>query len=475
MWNKYINATNLEDVLEILARSGERSQIVAGGTDLLLEFERGIRDPLEVLIDVTRIPGLNRIILDENNNIHIGPLVTHNHVVASKLIREHAFPLARAAWLVGAPQIRNRGTIAGNLITASPANDTISPLMALGAQVTLKSVRGERTLKLDDFYLGVRRTVMQPDEMLVDICFPALTENQRGTFLKLGLRNAQAISVINVAMVLTLEQGRVEDAAITLGAVAPKIVRASEAEAALVGKVLTHDLINEAAKLSVKAADPIGDIRGSAAYRREMVRVFTGRGLLSILNRKERTDFPNDPVLLWGKEYAGRTPYIPQASDHFAGSRIVSRINGKIYTFETGHNMNLLDLLRDEARLIGTKEGCAEGECGACTVIMDGMAVMSCLVPAPRAHGAEIVTIEGLSNLDQLHPVQEAFIHAGAVQCGYCTPGFLMSAAMLLDEVPQPDRDQIKQAITGNLCRCTGYYKIIDAIEKASQMEVVDG
>jgi carbon-monoxide dehydrogenase medium subunit len=469
MWKEYINAITVDEVLQALSERGERARIVAGATDLILELERGVRKGIETLVDVTRIPGLDAITIDEDNLIHLGPLVTHNHCVESRLIRARAYPLARAAWEVGAPQIRNRGTIAGNLITASPANDTITPLMALDASVTLQSVRGTRTVALRDFYTGVRKTVMQPDEMLVDISFPAMETTARGTFIKLALRRAQAISIIDVAVILHTEAGSVKSAAIALGAVAPTIIRAPEAEAYLVGKKLTDDVLEEAARLTMNACKPIDDIRGSAAYRSEMVRVCTLRGLRSAREGQEQAGMPVEPILLWG-EQEGESGI--QTAHRSPSAPIETTINGKKYTFKSGHNKTLLRLLREEASLIGTKEGCAEGECGACTVFLDGKAVMACLVPAPRAHQAEIITVEGLASDGQLHPVQEAFIEHGAVQCGYCTPGFLMSAAKLLEEKSNPTHNEIEQAITGNLCRCTGYYKIVQAVDSAAANNV---
>ncbi len=468
MWQNYIQAASLDEVVRVLAEQGPSARVIAGATDLILELDRGVRTGINTLVDVTRIPGLKEITQDRSGMIHLGPLVTHNDCVASPLIVKGGFPLAQAAWEVGAPQIRNRGTIAGNLITASPANDTITPLMALGASLLLRSLAGERLVPLAHFYTGVRKTVMRPDEVLVDIRFPALQSNERGCFIKIGLRRAQAISVVNACVVLGFANDRVSRAVITLGATAPTIVRAGEAEAYLVGKSLDETVMAQAALLAKNAARPIDDIRGSAPYRHEMVRVAVLRCLRSLAHGTQSQGYPARPPLL-SKTGAPLNPTLAQW-DRSKGPLppIIATINGKEQVFTSGHEKTLLRLLREEAGLIGTKEGCAEGECGACTVILDGMAVMSCLVPAPRAHGAEIVTIEGLAKDGKLHPVQQAFIDAGAVQCGYCTPGFIMSGAMLLDEIDHPTHEQVQQAITGNLCRCTGYYKIVEAIEAAS-------
>jgi carbon-monoxide dehydrogenase medium subunit len=339
--------------------------------------------------------------------------------------------------------------------------------MALDASVTLLSTRGARVVPLKDFYTGVRKTVMQADEMLVDISFPAMKKSQHGTFLKLALRRAQAISLVNATIILDLkDDNTVKSAAITLGAVTPVITHAEEAEKFLAKKKLTKKNIAQAAELAMLAAHPIDDVRGSASYRHEMVRVITSRGLTAILEGTEQKGMPKNPILLWGLE---STETRSQSTSEFPASPIETTINGKPYSFKNGHSKTLLRLIREEGLLTGTKEGCAEGECGACTVFMDGKAVMSCLVPAPRAHGAQITTVEGLAEGDKLHPIQEAFVANSAVQCGYCTPGFLMSGAMLLEEKPNPTRNEIEQAITGNLCRCTGYYKIVKAIEDASQ------
>lgn len=470
MWKNYFSVIDLNEALVLLAQHRENARIVAGATDMLIEIERQQRPGLETLIDITRIQGLDSITFD-GQTIQLGPLVTHNQVVASDLIVKRAFPLAQACWEVGAPQIRNRATVAGNLITASPANDTITPLWALDGAVTLSSTTGSRILRFEEFYMGVRKTAMRPDELLTAIQLKPLAQNERGLFLKLGLRRAQAIAVVNIAVILGFEGDQISHARITLGSVAPTIIRVPNAENYLQGQLLTDSVIAETAKISAATPSPISDVRATAAYRTEMVKVLTARALRLLRDHQERANWPPNPALLWGKTSSHRS-VLPASVRHEddASDTIVTTVNGETHTVTGASNKNLLRFLRDDVHLTGTKEGCAEGECGACTVFLDGMAVMACMVPAPRAHGAEIVTVEGLGDETVLHPIQQAIIDTGGVQCGFCTPGFLMSGAKLLEEHPHPTSEQIAQSISGNLCRCTGYYKIVEAIYLASEL-----
>lgn len=149
--------------------------------------------------------------------------------------------------------------------------------------------------------------------------------------------------------------------------------------------------------------------------------------------------------------------------------RLEFNLNGQPVQADVPSHTLLLNLLRDYFNLTGAKEGCGKGECGACTVILDGKAVNSCLVPAAQVDGKKVVTIEGLAQSGELDPLQEAFISEGAIQCGYCTPGMILSAKALLMQNPRPSTAEIKEGMAGNLCRCTGYVKIIKAVEKAAQ------
>ncbi len=151
--------------------------------------------------------------------------------------------------------------------------------------------------------------------------------------------------------------------------------------------------------------------------------------------------------------------------------RITLKVNGEAEQVDVPSNMTLLTMLRDKLGATGTKNGCSAGECGACTVILNGEPVNSCMVLAVECDGAEVTTVEGLSEDHTLDPVQQAFIDAGAVQCGFCTPGMLISARALLDRNPDPSEHEIRDALVGNLCRCTGYGRIIDAVKQAARVE----
>lgn len=441
---------------------------IAGGTDLLLDLARTSGAPV-TLVDLSAVAG-SREITDDGETLVLGGGVTHNQVVADPRVREHCLPLAQACLEVGSPQLRNRATVAGNLATASPANDSISALMALDARVVLTRLDGEtersRDVAVAGFFSGFRATVCGPDELITAIRVPKLTASQRAIWVKVGLRRAQAISVVHAALVVGLHDGRVSQARLALGSVAPTVIMSHVFPAALLDRPLDDRTIASAAASVAASIQPIDDVRATAEYRTAVTEAVIARALRAIADDRTDAAWPLDPPVL-----GVRTPSAAPPADVVTDETEISMtVNGNPATGRSSASTTLLDWLRDHSSVpcAGVKEGCAEGECGACTVRLDGTAVMGCLVPAAQADGAEVTTIEGLAGSDEtLHPLQSAFVDEFAVQCGFCIPGFLVAGAALLDERPSPTDEQIELGLSGNLCRCTGYYPICAAVRAA--------
>jgi xanthine dehydrogenase FAD-binding subunit len=279
-----VSPKTILECLSYLADAGERARIIAGGTDTVVQMKEGKGRP-EVWINIKELKDL-RYIKEEGEEIHIGALSTHTDIAKSSLINNKAQALADASLEVGAMQIRNMGTIGGNLATASPAGDTIPALYVLDAELELQSLRGTRRLGIDDFFLGPRRTLLQKDEIMTKIIIKPQAASEISIFQKLGPRRAQAISIVNVAIKLTMESARkCSGGKIAFGSVGPTIVRAKKCEKMLTLAELTDEMINDIGKMAWKEVSPISDIRASAEYRRDMAGALLERGLYRLMKR----------------------------------------------------------------------------------------------------------------------------------------------------------------------------------------------
>lgn len=277
----FSSPSTLEDATSLLAEKGGR--VIAGGTDIIPQMLTR-RFCADWLIDLSKIREL-RYITHSNDWVELGAMTTYAQIVESKEIQAAAPLLAQAASLVGSMQIRHRGTIGGNIGNASPAGDTLPPLLALNAEVVLVSSRGNRSLPLSEILIGPGKTALSQDEIIQAIRFRALKPPAKSIFLKLGSREGMAISIVSVAMVIQTDaKGTIEDVRISLGAVAPTAIRCYDAERLLMGQKLTMDIIEEASNLAVRSCSPITDIRGTAEYRRHAVKVLVKRGLRSFLS-----------------------------------------------------------------------------------------------------------------------------------------------------------------------------------------------
>lgn len=279
---------SLSEALEIKKTYGERAKILAGGTDLLVLLkDRKLK--AEAVMSLRRIRDLDFIRVENGKGVRLGALATHGDVAASGVIQERFPELAEACSQVGAVQVQNLGTVGGNLCNASPAADAAPPLLLMDAQLTLASAAGDRTVPIQDFFLGPRQTVLRADEILKDIFIPEVAGRRGATYLKLGRRQAMEIAIVGlgVAILLNGSDQQVADCRIAMGSVAPIPLRARRSEQVLKSQAIKSELIEEAAEVAAEEASPISDVRGSRGYRLDMIRVLCRRAAHEALARAQ--------------------------------------------------------------------------------------------------------------------------------------------------------------------------------------------
>jgi carbon-monoxide dehydrogenase medium subunit len=285
---EFLSPKTIEETIALMDQYRQKAKVMAGGTDLIPQMKNEEVKP-EYVLALSQIPDLEEIQFAKTGGLKLGAACKISQIDRSDIIREQYPILAQAASVLGSTEIRNRGTLGGNLCNAAPSADMAPSLLVLGAKAVTASKEGERVILLEDFFVGPGKTVLEPDEILVRLEVPPMKPRSAGAYIKLGIRKAMDLAVVGVAGVISLESknGTCEEAKLALGAVAPTPIRAKEAEGVLIGKKLDEAVIQLAAETASREASPISDIRASEEYRRSMIRVLTRRAIQQALNKIE--------------------------------------------------------------------------------------------------------------------------------------------------------------------------------------------
>ncbi len=441
-------------LLERFAGADEEAKVIGGGQSLTALMNLRLARP-EHLIDVTGVPELHRIV-DDSHGVRIGSMVTQAEALADPAVQLEVPLLSAAIRHIGHDHIRNRGTVGGSIAHADPAAELPVVALALDAQLVAVGPGGRRSIPAEEFFDGPFMTALGPADLLVDVVVAEMLPREPGGhvewgFEELARRDGDFAMVVVATVVWRDPAGRITDARVALGGVAAVPLRVTAAEQALIGTLGEPDDLRRAAEIAAAACSPTDDIHATAAYRRDMTAVLVGR---SLRRATEHLVEPHEAH--------------PALDTVSPGSGTVV-VNGTLRSLDgVPHRRLLADWLRDDEGLTGTHLGCEHGVCGACTVLLDGKPVRSCLMFAHQVEGHDLTTIEALGTPDDLHPVQEAFQACHGLQCGFCTPGMVLTTVDLLRRNPDPTETQIRQALSGNICRCTGYVKIVEAVRSAA-------
>ena len=464
---EYAAPETLAEALALLREHGAEAKVLAGGQSLVPLLNYRLARP-RLVVDINGLP-LAGVRVD-NGSLQLGALTRHHELEELPEIARSAPLLPEVARLIGNVRVRSLGTVGGSLAHADPAAELPMAVVALDARLTLASASGSRTVPARDFFTGYLSTALAPDELLTAIEVPVTLG--MGWAVEEFARRAGDFAVVAVAAGVSLDRrGRVDDARLALGGVADRPVRATAAEDVLRGQEPSAERLARAAEVVRERLDPQSDAFASGAYRRLLAGVLTRRALTRAVSSEGASTAPSEAS---PRRIAAAKPPLEASPQRGAGRKGLM-INGRARDVDVRPGQTLLEVLRDTLGIFDVKEGCGEGVCGACTVLLDGRPVSSCLTLAAAARGRALLTVSGLEREGGLHPLQEAFVRHGGVQCGFCTPGMLLTTLAFLERHPRPSRDAIRTALEGNLCRCTGYAKILDAVLAYARGDDGDG
>ena len=439
---RYEAPVSVEAASTLLSEAQGQSFVLAGGTDLLVRMKGGFVEP-DLIVDIKHIAALQEIRFEKDGFV-IGAAVPCAALGENAELRKQWPGVVEAANLIGSKQIQGRCTMVGNLCNASPAADSVPALVAAGAKVRIRGSKGTRSAAIEDIPVGPGRTSLAKGEFIEAILLKKRKNRSADAYLRFIPRSEMDIAVVSAGIDLEARQGRYH----------------------------------------LRGQDrpwrrcPYGqDCRGSSRCRgwiqaRGEGVASLGRCLFRRLPADQR-QARHHRISHQGRRCAGAACGADRLSARrralMPGIHVSTTVNGDRLDFVCEPDETLLDCLRDRLGLTGAKEGCGTGDCGACSVILDGRLVCSCLVLGAESENRDIETVEGLADGDRLHPLQRQFLEHAALQCGICTPGFLMAAKALLDRNPAPSEEEIRFGLAGNLCRCTGYDKIVRAVQDAAK------
>jgi carbon-monoxide dehydrogenase medium subunit len=469
----YVRPATVGEAVAALAGADGEGKVLAGGQSLVPVLAMRLGRPT-VLVDINAVTGLDALSADEEA-LHVGATVRQRRLESHPLTA--AVPLLRMAlpW-IGHRELRSRGTICGSLAHADPAAELPAVAACLNATLHVAGPAGRRTINARDFFTGPMTTDLASDELLLSASFPVAAPGEGFAFAEFARRQGDFALAGIVVRVRRAPSGSVEEAVIAAFGISTRPILSDVTQPLNLAlqdagrEALPRALTPAMSALADELVTTPDDMHASTSYRRRLFTVLAARELAAAYSNAQ------------GKGHAqgkGRTPgkgsppvaQVPPSPLIHATDRTATTltVNGKQVTLHVTPRTTLADALRGQCRLTGTHLGCEHGICGMCTVIVNGQAARSCLLFACQLDGADVLTVEGLGRPGDLHPLQQAFGRHHALQCGFCTPGFLLSAYDLLTHRPGVPAEELPAELSGVLCRCTGYRNIVAAVADVAQ------